>query len=106
MKFEPKDPNFDERVRSSFARQTAMHTLGVVLERVRPGEVDVTLGELRAFTDEAMSGDGLLVALMNGTMMSVREWRQFILLSSERDPCIHGRRLTCRDVAGDHGNHE
>jgi uncharacterized protein (TIGR00369 family) len=135
-------------VRSSFARQAAMETLGVVLERVAPGEVDVTIpfradltqqhgfmhagvvtaavdsacgyaalslmepgvavlsvefklhllapargawfralgrvvragrtltvvaGELRAYAGEDMTGDGDLVALMNGTMMSVRD---------------------------------
>jgi hypothetical protein len=60
---EPKDPNFHERVRSSFARQAAMHTLGVVL----------VTGELRAYADEHMRGEGDVVALMNGTMMSVRD---------------------------------
>jgi uncharacterized protein (TIGR00369 family) len=146
--FQPRDPDFEQRVRSSFARQAAMETLGVVLERVAPGEVDVTIpfradltqqhgfmhagvvtaavdsacgyaalslmepgvavlsvefklhllapargawfralgrvvragrtltvvaGELRAYAGEDMTGDGDLVALMNGTMMSVRD---------------------------------
>lgn len=148
MGFQPRDPDFEQRVRSSFARQAAMETLGVVLERVAPGEVDVTIpfradltqqhgfmhagvvtaavdsacgyaalslmepgvavlsvefklhllapargawfralgrvvragrtltvvaGELRAYAGEDMTGDGDLVALMNGTMMSVRD---------------------------------
>lgn len=40
---QPRDPDFENRVRSSFARQEAMRTLGVTLERVAPGEVDLTL---------------------------------------------------------------
>jgi uncharacterized protein (TIGR00369 family) len=41
--FEPADPAFDSRVRTSFARQQLMATLGATLERVAPGEVDVRL---------------------------------------------------------------
>jgi uncharacterized protein (TIGR00369 family) len=43
LRFQPRDPDFEQRVRSSFARQAAMRTLGVTLERVAPGEVDLTL---------------------------------------------------------------
>ena len=43
LRFEPKDPDFEQRVRSSFARQAAMRTLGVTLEHVAPGEVDLAL---------------------------------------------------------------
>lgn len=42
-RFEAKDPNYEARVRDSFDRQTAMQTLGAILGRVAPGEVDVTL---------------------------------------------------------------
>lgn len=52
MRFQPKDPDFDQRVRSSFARQTAMATLGVALERVAPGEVDVTIPFRRELTQQ------------------------------------------------------
>lgn len=41
--FQPRDPDFERRVRTSFARQAAMRTLGVTLERVAPGEVDLAL---------------------------------------------------------------
>ncbi|MCZ8029611.1 MAG: PaaI family thioesterase [Rubrivivax sp.] len=34
---------FEERVRSSFARQTVMETIGARLVRVAPGEVDIEL---------------------------------------------------------------
>ena len=47
--FEPRDPDYERRVRESFARQRAMETLGMRLLRVAPGEVEIALdfrGEL------------------------------------------------------------
>jgi uncharacterized protein (TIGR00369 family) len=41
--FNPRDRNFEERVRESFARQTLMGTIGARLARVSPGEVDIEL---------------------------------------------------------------
>jgi uncharacterized protein (TIGR00369 family) len=43
MTLEPRDPNFEQRVRASFARQAAMRMLGVTMERVVPGEVELAL---------------------------------------------------------------
>ena len=43
MTARPRDPDFERRVRASFARQAAMATLGVTLERVAPGEVTLLL---------------------------------------------------------------
>jgi uncharacterized protein (TIGR00369 family) len=43
MPFEPSDPSWEQRVRASFARQRMMETIGAVLERVAPGEVDIRL---------------------------------------------------------------
>ena len=40
--FQPPNPNFEARVRSSFARQAVMATLGMELLRVAPGEVDIS----------------------------------------------------------------
>lgn len=39
----PRDPDFEARVRASFARQTFMATLGAELQSVRPGEVVIAL---------------------------------------------------------------
>jgi uncharacterized protein (TIGR00369 family) len=39
----PQDPAFEARVRESFARQRHMATLGVTIERIAPGEVDLAL---------------------------------------------------------------
>ena len=39
----PPDPNFEARVRASFARQRVMETLGATLTRVEPGAVEIAL---------------------------------------------------------------
>jgi uncharacterized protein (TIGR00369 family) len=39
MRHQPRDPDFEQRVRASFARQRFMTTLGARLERVVPGEI-------------------------------------------------------------------
>ena len=41
--FAPQDPEFDARVRSSFASLTLMRTIGAHLLRVAPGEVEIDL---------------------------------------------------------------
>lgn len=42
-KFEPKDLNFETKVRESFNRQTVMQTIGAYLKKVAPGEVEIEL---------------------------------------------------------------
>ena len=42
--FNPRDPDYERRVRESFARQRAMETLDMRLLRVAPGEVEIGLG--------------------------------------------------------------
>jgi uncharacterized protein (TIGR00369 family) len=41
--FKPLDPDYEARVRSSFSRQGLMHTLGVELDHLAPGEVDLAM---------------------------------------------------------------
>jgi uncharacterized protein (TIGR00369 family) len=41
--FQPADPGFEARVRASFARQSAMETIGARMVRAEPGEVEVEL---------------------------------------------------------------
>ena len=41
--FEPRDPDYVQRVHASFNRQAAMRTLGAMLAAVRPGQVEITL---------------------------------------------------------------
>jgi uncharacterized protein (TIGR00369 family) len=43
MAFQPRDPDFETKVRSSFARQTAMETLGASLLSVLPGAVEIEM---------------------------------------------------------------
>jgi uncharacterized protein (TIGR00369 family) len=50
--FEPRDPDWESRVRSSFARQAFMEHLGVVIGHLAPGEVDLILPFRRALTQQ------------------------------------------------------
>jgi uncharacterized protein (TIGR00369 family) len=58
MPFEPRDAEFEARVRASFARQRAMETLGARLVRVAPGEVEIEL----AFREDLTQQHGYLHA--------------------------------------------
>lgn len=50
--FQPADPDFANRVRDSFDRQQAMHTIGAELVRVEPGEVEIHLGYDQKLTQQ------------------------------------------------------
>jgi uncharacterized protein (TIGR00369 family) len=50
--FEPRDPDFRARVTASFARQTAMATLGVTLERVEAGVIEMAMPYSAALTQQ------------------------------------------------------
>ena len=54
----PRDPNYERKVRDSFARQAAMATFGARLLRVAPGEVDIEL----PFRPELTQQNGFLHA--------------------------------------------
>jgi uncharacterized protein (TIGR00369 family) len=41
--FQPQDPDFEQRVRASFQRQSIMGLIGARLSRVAPGEVEIEL---------------------------------------------------------------
>jgi uncharacterized protein (TIGR00369 family) len=43
MNLQPRNPDFEARVRNSFARQRAMDLIGARLARVEPGRVDIEL---------------------------------------------------------------
>ena len=47
-----RDPDFERRVRDSFARQQFMATMGATLELVRPGEVLIALPFSDALTQQ------------------------------------------------------
>ncbi len=56
--FEPYDPSFEESVRSNFARQKLMQTIGARLNMVSPGEVEIEL----PFRDDLTQQHGYLHA--------------------------------------------
>ncbi len=43
MTHQPQDPEFESRVRESFARQRVMQLIGASLSRIEPGVVDISL---------------------------------------------------------------
>ncbi|MBC5783947.1 PaaI family thioesterase [Ramlibacter sp. USB13] len=49
---EPQDPAFEERVRASFAKQGAMHTIGATLAEVAPGRAVIELPWQQALTQQ------------------------------------------------------
>jgi uncharacterized protein (TIGR00369 family) len=52
MSFQPKDPDFAQRVRGSFARQQVMQTLGIEIIRIEPGEIDLGMPHDPAYTQQ------------------------------------------------------
>jgi uncharacterized protein (TIGR00369 family) len=56
--FEPQDPDFERRVRASFAQQRVMETLGASLEEVNPGNVRISM----AFREDLTQQHGFLHA--------------------------------------------
>ena len=41
--FEPRDPDWDRKVRESFARQTVMETIGASIAALQPGQCEILL---------------------------------------------------------------
>ena len=52
MKFVPKDPNFVDRVRASFARQRVMRTLRAEIVSLEPGVVELRMPFASEFTQQ------------------------------------------------------
>ena len=50
--FEPKDPNFAERVRASFDRQKVMATLGITIDELRAGEIVLKMPYQALYTQQ------------------------------------------------------
>lgn len=56
--YKVRDPNYEDRIRESFARQVFMETLGASLLVVEPGRVDIAM----PFDDALTQQDGYLHA--------------------------------------------
>jgi len=41
--FQVQDPDYDARVRSTFANQPALATLGITLSKIAPGELELCM---------------------------------------------------------------
>jgi uncharacterized protein (TIGR00369 family) len=52
IRFSPEDENFESRVRTSFARQTAMTTLGIEIVDLKPGEIELQMRYSLAYTQQ------------------------------------------------------
>ena len=63
---EPRDPNFEQRVRASFGKQRLMQTIGASIDAVAPGRVALRL----AFRDDLTQQHGFLHA---GTIAAVAD---------------------------------
>jgi uncharacterized protein (TIGR00369 family) len=62
--FEPRDPDYERRVRDSFARQALMRTIGAELVRVEPGRVEIGL----PYRDDLTQQHGYLHAGITSTV--------------------------------------
>ena len=51
-RFEPKDPQYADRVRASFVRQDAMRTIGATMVSVEPGVVVIEMPWAQALTQQ------------------------------------------------------
>jgi uncharacterized protein (TIGR00369 family) len=52
MSFQAQDADFENRVRTSFARQRVMQTLGIEITRLAPGEIDLAMAYDAAYTQQ------------------------------------------------------
>ncbi|MBC7131991.1 MAG: PaaI family thioesterase [Roseovarius sp.] len=50
--FQPKSPDFEARVRDSFDRQQAMHTLGIGIADLAPGHIVLEMAHRPALTQQ------------------------------------------------------
>ncbi|WP_298816898.1 PaaI family thioesterase [Chloroflexus sp.] len=50
--FHPQTPDWEQRVRSSFARQGLMRSLHAVIDHIRPGELSITMPADPAFSQQ------------------------------------------------------
>jgi uncharacterized protein (TIGR00369 family) len=51
-KFQPSDPNYESRIRSSFDKQEAMKTIGANLVKVLPGEVHIEFSFIESLAQQ------------------------------------------------------
>jgi uncharacterized protein (TIGR00369 family) len=80
MPLTPQDPDFEPRVRASFANQPAMATIGARLVRVAPGEVDIEL----PFRADLTQQNGFIHAgILSAVMDSACGYAAFTLMPAD-----------------------
>lgn len=80
--FEPRDPDYERRVRDSFDRQRMMHLLGAELTVVRPGHVEIVLG----FREDLTQQHGFLhAAVVTAIADSACGYAALTLMARGRD---------------------
>ena len=61
---ETRNPDFEKRIRESFACQPFMVTIGASLSRIEPGRVDISV----PFADHITQQHGLSIAVWSGRL--------------------------------------
>jgi uncharacterized protein (TIGR00369 family) len=84
--FDTQDPEYETRVRASFARQRVMETIGAELTKIAPGEVEIALpfradltqqngylhaGIVAAIVDSACGYAAMSLAPVGGEVLSI-----------------------------------
>jgi uncharacterized protein (TIGR00369 family) len=64
MNFKTLDPNFEQRVRNSFARQAAMALIGATMTRVEPGRCEIDLPVREELTQQHKFVHGGVVGMI------------------------------------------
>ncbi len=78
--FEPRNPDFEPRIRSSFARQSFMDFIGAELVRVDPGAVEIAL----PYRDELCQQHGFFHGGVVGTLAdNVGGYASFSLMAAK-----------------------
>jgi uncharacterized protein (TIGR00369 family) len=78
--FEVADPNFRKRVADDFARQKVMRTMGITLESIEPGEVQLQM----PFRDDLTQQNGYLHAgVLSTALDSACGFSAYTLMSPE-----------------------
>ncbi|GMQ97797.1 MAG: PaaI family thioesterase [Acidimicrobiia bacterium] len=127
--FEPRDPNWETRVRESFARQGFQEYLGAQIDHLAPGEMNISLPFRQELTQQhgyfhagvtatiadTAAGYAALSLYPGGTGVLTTEYKINLLNPAKGDRLVArgrvikpGRTLTvCRaDVYGIHGDDE
>ncbi|MGH1480093.1 MAG: PaaI family thioesterase [Geminicoccales bacterium] len=80
--FEPRDPDFRDRVGASFARQQAMHTLGIRIKTLAAGAIELEM----PFADALTQQHGFIHAgIMTTALDSACGYAAFSLMGKEAE---------------------